>query len=60
MSVDVILVIEIVTEDKNETRISTSVGVKIQQDVTHVKMRMPEILVHVLASITKIVKLVNT
>lgn len=51
VSIDVSLVVENVTQDKYGTMIIASVNLESKQDVTHVKMITPGILVHVLASI---------
>ena len=48
-----------VTQDKKETMTSISVNVKYQQNIVHVKRIVPEILEHVSASMTKIVRLAN-
>ena len=57
VSVDIDLMVQNITQDENETKVSVSMNVK---KIAHMKRTIPVILVHVLASVKKIVILVNT
>ena len=60
VSVDVNLMVGNVNRDKNETMINVNVSVKNQKHIARVKRIMSGILLHGLASVIKIMKLVNT
>ena len=60
MFLDVNLMVKNETRDKNGTMRSVTVSVKNEQNIGYVKKIMPGILVHVLASVTKIVRLAIT
>ena len=57
--VDLSLMVENLTQDKNVTKISVSVNVKKKKNIAHVKKITPGILVPVLASVIRILTLVN-
>ena len=59
VSIDVDLMVRNETRDKNGIIASVSVSVENQWSMSHVETIMPEILVHVLVSVTKIMILVK-
>ena len=61
VSVDVDLMVGNVTQDKKGRTVSVSIIAGFyQQNIAHAKRIMPGILVHVVESVTKIVRLANT
>lgn len=56
VNADVNLMTKNVTQEKNKTIVSVRVSVKNQKNIAHVESTSSWILVHVLASVTKIVR----